>query len=103
MRSMAWLEMSVASSNSAPKTMYSRVAATMSPSIVAAASATGFICHTSTATTTADTYPTGMAYFAGQRKPASNIPTTTIGARAKKLSAARLSVIVQLLCLGLGS
>src|SRR5699024_7887600 len=75
----------------APKTIYRSVAATTTPSTVAAARAVGVICQVSQATTTAVRKLTGMVYFAGQRNPASRMPATRIGVIANKLRTNRLS------------
>ncbi len=63
-----------------------------SPCTVEAATAVGDMSHTSRATATTTTKPTGMARLAGQRSPTSRTPTVRMGANASRLSRARLSM-----------
>jgi hypothetical protein len=89
---IAPLLVSVSSSSSAPKTMNSSVPAMIRPWMLDAAMADGAISHPKAATARTTTKPTGMACLAGQRRPTSRIPTTTMGDRASRLRTARLSM-----------
>ena len=63
----------------------------ISPSTEAAAIFTRSIPHTVDAITTTITYPTGIARFAGHRKPTNNTPIESNGNSASRLSTAKFS------------
>ena len=70
---------SVFSSRMAPKMMYRTVSATTRPLIDAATTCTAGTCHTTSASTMATPYDSGIARLAGQRSPTRKTATVMIG------------------------